>query len=75
VSGETRDELIVEGEIAAVHRGIYAVAVQFGPETRRVLARLSGRLVMHHIRVIAGDRVRVELGAYDPTRGRIVRRL
>ena len=39
-----------------------------------VLAHLSGRLRIHHIRVLPGDRVSIELGP-DGRRGRIVRRL
>lgn len=45
-----------------------------GKETR-VLAHLGGKLKLHHIRVIPGDRVVVEMTPYDDKRGRIVRRL
>jgi translation initiation factor IF-1 len=40
-----------------------------------VLAHLGGKLKLHHIRVIPGDRVVVEMTRYDDARGRIVRRL
>ena len=40
-----------------------------------IIAHLAGRLRVHHIRVLAGDRVRVELSPYDETKGRIVHRL
>lgn len=40
-----------------------------------VLAHLAGRLRLHFIRVLPGDRVRVELSPYDETKGRIVHRL
>ena len=40
-----------------------------------VLARLGGKLKLHRIRVIPGDRVVVEMTPYDDRRGRIVRRL
>ncbi len=40
-----------------------------------VLAHLAGRMRLHFIRVLPGDRVRVELSPYDETRGRIVHRL
>ena len=40
-----------------------------------VLAHLSGRLRLHHIRVLPGDKVEVELSEYDKTKGRIIRRL
>lgn len=40
-----------------------------------VLARLSGKMRLHNIRVLPKDRVLVEVSPYDLTRGRIVRRL
>ena len=39
-----------------------------------VLAYLSGRMRKHYIRILLGDRVRVELSEYDLTRGRITYR-
>lgn len=40
----------------------------------RVLAHISGKMRMHYIRILPGDRVRVELSPYDLTRGRVVYR-
>lgn len=39
-----------------------------------VLAHVSGKMRMHYIRILQGDRVRVEVSQYDLTRGRIVYR-
>ncbi|MCX7799781.1 MAG: translation initiation factor IF-1 [Fimbriimonadales bacterium] len=39
-----------------------------------VLGHVSGKMRMHYIRILPGDRVRVELSPYDLTRGRIVYR-
>lgn len=39
-----------------------------------VLAHVSGKMRMHFIRILPGDRVTVELTPYDLTRGRIVYR-
>jgi translation initiation factor IF-1 len=39
-----------------------------------VIARVSGQMDKHRIRVEAGDRVSVELSPYDTRRGRIIRR-
>lgn len=39
-----------------------------------VLAHISGKMRMHFIRIIPGDRVTVELSPYDLSRGRIVYR-
>lgn len=44
-------------------------------EEREVLAHPAGRLKIHHIRVIPGDRVVVEMPNLNDRRGRIVRRL
>jgi translation initiation factor IF-1 len=41
----------------------------------QALAHISGKMRKHFIRILPGDKVRVELSAYDPNRGRIVYRL
>ena len=40
----------------------------------RVLAHISGKMRMHFIRILPGDKVTVELSPYDLSRGRITRR-
>jgi len=40
-----------------------------------ILAHVSGKMRMNFIRILPGDRVKVELSPYDPTRGRIIYRL
>src|ERR671914_806775 len=40
----------------------------------RVLAHISGKMRMHYIRILPGDRVLVELSPYDLQRGRVVYR-
>ncbi len=40
----------------------------------KVLAHISGKIRMHYIRILPGDRVLVELSPYDLTRGRITYR-
>ena len=39
-----------------------------------VLGHISGKMRMHYIKILPGDRVRVELSPYDLSRGRIVYR-
>jgi len=39
-----------------------------------ILAHISGKMRMHYIRILPGDRVTVEVSPYDLTRGRIVYR-
>jgi translation initiation factor IF-1 len=40
----------------------------------RILAHISGKMRMHFIRILRGDRVTVEMTPYDLTKGRIVYR-
>ena len=40
-----------------------------------VLAHISGKMRMHYIRILQGDRVKMELSPYDLTRGRITFRV
>ena len=64
-----RESGIVEEALPAL-----AFRVRLDADQKEVLAHLAGKLRLHHIRVLPGDRVLVELGP-DRRRGRIVRRL
>ena len=44
------------------------------PNGHHVLAHVSGKMKVHYIRILLGDRVLVELSPYDLTRGRITYR-
>jgi translation initiation factor IF-1 len=44
------------------------------PNGHRILAHISGKMRMHFIRILPGDKVTVELSPYDLSRGRIVYR-
>ena len=41
----------------------------------KVLAHISGKMRLHYIRILPGDRVKIELSPYDLTRGRITFRV
>ena len=66
----TKEELIeVEGTVVeALPNTIFRVEIQEG---HQVLAHLGGRLRKHYIRILPGDKVKLELSPYDLTRGRI----
>lgn len=69
---QRQDILTVQGEITeALGYDNYHVELDNGVT---ILATLSGKMRQNHIRVMAGDRVELELSAYDLTRGRISRR-
>jgi translation initiation factor IF-1 len=71
-----RDFLIFEGVVTKCSRGgFYTVEYVLDGHRGSVLAKRSGRLNVHRIRLTEGDRVRLEVSPYDPTRGRITRRL
>jgi len=62
----------VQGTVEeALAGGMYRVKVDQGPT---VLAYASGKMKKYHIRIIPGDRVKLELSPYDLTRGRITYR-
>jgi translation initiation factor IF-1 len=66
------DKIQVEGTIVEALPGTqFRVRLENGHE---VLAYLSGRMRKYYIRILLGDRVRVEMSPYDLTRGRIVYR-
>lgn len=44
------------------------------PNGHKVLAHVSGKMRMHYIRILPGDKVTLELSPYDLTRGRITYR-
>ena len=49
--------------------------VRLDGEENEILAHLAGKLRLHHIKILPGDRVVVEQSPYDSSRGRIVYRL
>src|SRR5512141_2051061 len=61
----------VQGRVEEASGGMYRVKIDQGPT---VLAYASGKMKRFHIRIITGDRVKVELSPYDLTRGRITYR-
>lgn len=73
----TQDKIQVEGEVTeALPNAMFRVAMGEGENPdNTVLATISGKMRMHYIKIIPGDRVVVELSPYDLTRGRITRRL
>lgn len=68
-----KEELIkVEGKVVELlPNTMFRVELENG---HKVLAHISGKMRMHYIRILPGDRVAVELSPYDLTRGRITYR-
>jgi translation initiation factor IF-1 len=67
-----QDVIEVEGTvIEPLPNAMFRVELANG---HRVLAHISGKMRMNFIKILPGDRVTVELSAYDLTRGRIIYR-
>ena len=60
-----QDGTIVE----ALSNAMFRVELQNGHE---VIAHISGKMRMHYIKILPGDKVRIEMSPYELTKGRIV---
>lgn len=67
-----QDVIEVEGTvIEPLPNAMFRVELENG---HKVLAHISGKMRMHFIRILPGDKVTVQLSPYDLSRGRIVYR-
>ncbi len=63
------DVLELEGTVLeALPNAMFKVELENG---HQILAHISGKLRMHYIRILPGDKVTVEMSTYDLTKGRI----
>ena len=63
------EPVIVEGTVVVtLPNAMFRVELEGG---HKVLAHVSGKMRMHYIKILPGDKVTVELSPYDLTRGRI----
>ena len=66
------EKIMVDGKILeALPNAMFKVEIEGG---HRVLAHICGKMRMHYIKILPGDKVKVELSPYDLARGRIVYR-
>lgn len=71
--GQKKDVIVLEGTVAeTLPSTTFRVELENGHE---VLAHISGKMRVHYIRLLPGDKVLVELSPYDLSKGRITRRL
>ncbi|MDP4008974.1 MAG: translation initiation factor IF-1 [bacterium] len=69
---ESTNEYIKLGEVLEALPSLkFRVKLENGSE---IIAYLSGKLMVHRIRILAGDTVTIETSPYDPTKGRIIYR-
>jgi translation initiation factor IF-1 len=57
--------------IEALSNAMFRVELENG---HQVIAHISGKMRMHYIRILPGDRVKLEMSPYDLSKGRIVYR-
>ena len=55
--------------VEALSNAIFRVELENG---HQLVAHISGKMRMHYIRILPGDKVKVEMSPYDLTKGRIV---
>ncbi|HOO89298.1 MAG TPA: translation initiation factor IF-1 [Syntrophales bacterium] len=66
------EAIVVEGTVLEpLPNAMFRVELDNG---HRVLAHISGKMRMHFIKILPGDKVTIELSPYDLTRGRITYR-
>ncbi len=71
-SSKKEDKIKMEGTVKEVlPNAMFRVELDNG---LLILAHVSGKMRMHYIKILPGDRVKVELSPYDLTRGRIIYR-
>lgn len=69
---DKKKKIEVEGVVAeALPNALFRIKLDDG---RQILCHLAGKMRIHHIRVMPGDRVKIEMTPYDETKGRIVYR-
>ena len=69
---QKEDSIQVEGTvIEPLPNTMFRVELDNG---HKVLAHISGKMRMHYIRIVPGDRVTVEISPYDLSKGRITYR-
>ncbi|MBI5232318.1 MAG: translation initiation factor IF-1 [Coriobacteriales bacterium] len=70
--GKRDDAIELEGTVVEpLPNAMFRVELENG---HKVLAHISGKMRMHYIRILPGDKVVVELSPYDLSRGRITYR-
>ena len=70
--GAKKEAIEVEGTvIESLPNAMFRVEL---PNGHKVLAHISGKMRVHYIKILPGDRVLIELSPYDLTRGRITYR-
>ena len=81
MSPNGKENIIVTGVVTeALPNAVFRVKIDSGFEKiffekNEILAHLSGKMRIHYIKVLVGDKVKIDISPYDTTKGRIVQRM
>ena len=65
-----QDAIEVDGTVTeALSNAMFRVELEIGA---KIICNISGKMRMHYIKILPGDKVKVEMSPYDLTKGRIV---
>lgn len=67
-----RDRVELEGEVIDSNKGKFKVQIN---DNYIVLCTLSGKIRQNSVKILTGDRVKIEVSEYDTTQGRIIFRI
>lgn len=72
MSDDTKEVIEVEGTVLeSLPNAMFRVELENG---HVILAHISGKMRMHYIKILAGDKVTIEMTPYDLTKGRVTYR-
>jgi len=71
-NNDDSDRIVYEGLVVESCKGLFRIKVT---EVYEVLCTLSGKVRQNSVRILDGDKVRIEVSKYEPTKGRIVYRM
>ena len=67
-----KDVIEIEGKILeSIPNAMFRVELENG---HKIIAHISGKMRMHYIRILPGDKVKLEMSPYDLSKGRIILR-
>lgn len=71
----SKQKIVLDGEVREIYQGNnLRVSVDVGGKKVDIMAYVSGKMRKNYVKIVPGDKVRVEITPYDPKRGRIVYR-
>lgn len=72
---KSKQKIELEGNVEeCLPNALFRISLEVDGKEIKVLGHLSGKMRMHYVRIMKGDRVKVEISPYDPTKARIIYR-